>query len=184
MESGLPRFALPPFSATLGNETVGFFGMVERLGPGLGVLPFVMVLANIAIAKAFSEYLRLTRYKPENLCNCFHYFNGNTYVENILYLTLMLRMLSWSHLPVTYACVVCGRAGEGGVVDATQEMLTLGICNVVGACVRAMPTCGAFTRSAVSHSSGVRTPAAGLYSGTFYSDSRISWTFSSSPWIM
>lgn len=28
----------------------------------------------------------------------------------------------------------------------------------------AMPTCGAFTRSAVSHASGVRTPLAGLYS--------------------
>lgn len=27
-----------------------------------------------------------------------------------------------------------------------------------------MPTCGAFTRSAVSQASGVRTPLAGLYS--------------------
>lgn len=27
-----------------------------------------------------------------------------------------------------------------------------------------MPTCGAFTRSAVSHASGVKTPMAGLYS--------------------
>lgn len=51
-------------------------------------------------------------------------------------------------------------------MDATQEMLTLGLCNMAGSLVHAMPTCGAFTRSAVSHSSGVRTPAAGLYSGT------------------
>lgn len=50
-------------------------------------------------------------------------------------------------------------------MDATQEMLTLGLCNIAGSFVHAMPTCGAFTRSAVSHSSGVRTPAAGLYSG-------------------
>ncbi|XP_023935120.2 sodium-independent sulfate anion transporter-like [Bicyclus anynana] len=108
VESGLPKLGLPPFSATLGNETVGFVEMAAQLGPGLAVLPFVMVLANIAIAKAFSV---------------------------------------------------------GGRVDATQEMLTLGVCNMVGALVRAMPTCGAFTRSAVSHSSGVRSPAAGLYSG-------------------
>lgn len=58
-----------------------------------------------------------------------------------------------------------GGAGAGGRVDATQEMVTLGLCNMAGSLVHAMPTCGAFTRSAVSHSSGVRTPAAGAYSG-------------------
>uniref|UniRef100_A0A8W7PMX4 STAS domain-containing protein n=1 Tax=Anopheles coluzzii TaxID=1518534 RepID=A0A8W7PMX4_ANOCL len=51
-----------------------------------------------------------------------------------------------------------------GVVDATQELFALGLCNVIGSCFRAMPTTGAFTRSAVSHASGVRTPLAGLYS--------------------
>ncbi|XP_069683415.1 sodium-independent sulfate anion transporter-like isoform X2 [Periplaneta americana] len=54
----------------------------------------------------------------------------------------------------------------GPSLDATQEMLTLGICNIFGSCVRSMPTCGAFTRSAVSNASGVRTPMMGLYSGT------------------
>ncbi|XP_068631946.1 sodium-independent sulfate anion transporter-like [Battus philenor] len=108
VEPGLPRLGLPPFRAELGNRTVGFVEMVQQLGSGVIMLPVVMVLANIAIAKAFSE---------------------------------------------------------GGRVDATQEMVTLGLCNMAGAFVRAMPTCGAFTRSAVSHSSGVRTPAAGLYSG-------------------
>ncbi|CAH2036865.1 unnamed protein product, partial [Iphiclides podalirius] len=108
VEPGLPVIGLPPFSTTLGNRTVGFVEMVQELGSGVVMLPLVMVLANIAIAKAFSE---------------------------------------------------------GGRVDATQEMVTLGLCNMAGGLVRAMPTCGAFTRSAVSHSSGVRTPAAGLYSG-------------------
>lgn len=51
------------------------------------------------------------------------------------------------------------------MVDASQEMITLGLCNIFGSFVQAMPTCGAFTRSAVSHSSGVRTPLTGLYSG-------------------
>ncbi|KFB36787.1 AGAP001531-PA-like protein [Anopheles sinensis] len=50
------------------------------------------------------------------------------------------------------------------VVDATQELLALGLCNLVGSCFRAMPTTGAFTRSAVSQASGVRTPLSGLYS--------------------
>ena len=51
-------------------------------------------------------------------------------------------------------------------MDATQEMMTLGLCNVFGAFVQAMPSCGAFTRSAVASSSGVRTPLQGVYSGT------------------
>lgn len=53
----------------------------------------------------------------------------------------------------------------GSIVDASQEMMTLGLCNIFGSFVQAMPTCGAFTRSAVSNASGVRTPLAGLYSG-------------------
>nr|XP_029709679.1 sodium-independent sulfate anion transporter-like isoform X2 [Aedes albopictus] len=52
----------------------------------------------------------------------------------------------------------------GKIVDASQEMIALGLCNLLGSCFSAMPTCGAFTRSAVSHSSGVRTPLAGIYS--------------------
>ncbi|CAD6996232.1 unnamed protein product [Ceratitis capitata] len=48
-------------------------------------------------------------------------------------------------------------------LDASQEMLTLGICNLSGAFFNCMPTCGAFTRSAVSQASGVRTPLSGIY---------------------
>ncbi|XP_025835903.1 sodium-independent sulfate anion transporter-like [Agrilus planipennis] len=54
----------------------------------------------------------------------------------------------------------------GKIVDATQEMVTLGLCNILGSFVQSMPATGAFTRSAVSNASGVRTPMAGLYSGT------------------
>lgn len=107
VEPGLPPLSVPPFSASLDNSTVYFGDMVQQLGSAVLMMPIVMVLANIAIAKAFTR----------------------------------------------------------GGVDATQEMVTLGLCNMAGSLVHAMPTCGAFTRSAVSHSSGVRTPAAGLYSG-------------------
>lgn len=50
-------------------------------------------------------------------------------------------------------------------MDASHEMRTLGVCNILGSFVSSMPTCGAFTRSAVSNASGVQTPMAGLYSG-------------------
>ncbi|XP_063825329.1 sodium-independent sulfate anion transporter [Ostrinia nubilalis] len=108
VEPGLPALSLPPFSARLGNHTAHFPEMVRRLGPSVLMMPVVMVIANISIAKAFTP---------------------------------------------------------GGRVDATQEMVTLGLVNCAGSLFRAMPACGAFTRSAVAHSSGVRSPAAGLYAG-------------------
>lgn len=56
-------------------------------------------------------------------------------------------------------------AGSEAVVDASQEMISLGLANILGSFVKAMPSCGAFTRSSVASSSGVRTPLQGLYSG-------------------
>ncbi|CAG2056068.1 unnamed protein product [Timema podura] len=57
-------------------------------------------------------------------------------------------------------------SAAGKSLDATQEMLTLGMCNLFGSFVQSTPTTGAFTRSAVSNASGVKTPMGGLYSGT------------------
>ncbi|XP_026282285.1 sodium-independent sulfate anion transporter-like isoform X1 [Frankliniella occidentalis] len=109
VQPGLPPLSLPPFSAPgPANTTLSFVDMATSYGGGLLVVPVVGVLANIAIAKSFSN---------------------------------------------------------GAPVDASQEMVTLATCNLLASCVSSMPTCGAFTRSAVSNASGVRTPLAGLYSG-------------------
>ncbi|XP_011305329.1 sodium-independent sulfate anion transporter [Fopius arisanus] len=53
----------------------------------------------------------------------------------------------------------------GKPLDATQEMLALGVCNIFGSFVRSMPVTGSFTRTAVNHASGVRTPLGGLFTG-------------------
>ncbi|XP_038212215.1 sodium-independent sulfate anion transporter-like [Zerene cesonia] len=54
---------------------------------------------------------------------------------------------------------------EGKHVDATQEMIALGVCNIVSSVVDSMPVSGALSRGAVNHASGVATPAGGLYTG-------------------
>lgn len=54
---------------------------------------------------------------------------------------------------------------SGDSVDATQELLTLGVCNIFGSFVSSMPVTGSFSRSAVNHASGVQTPLGGLYTG-------------------
>ncbi|KAF4525828.1 hypothetical protein B566_EDAN013930 [Ephemera danica] len=49
-----------------------------------------------------------------------------------------------------------GRAfAQGRMLDATQEMITLGLCNIAGSMVGSMPVAGAFSRSAISNASGI-----------------------------
>ena len=50
-------------------------------------------------------------------------------------------------------------------MDASQEMIALGICNIFGSFVSSMPTTASFSRSAVNSTSGVKTPLGGLYTG-------------------
>jgi len=50
-------------------------------------------------------------------------------------------------------------------VDATQELLAMGICNIGNSLVQGFPGSGSLSRSAVNNSSGVRTPLGGLYTG-------------------
>lgn len=108
IEAGLPHPGPPPFSTFYGNQTHSFIDMVSHLGAGIVIVPIIAILANVAIAKAFSN---------------------------------------------------------GAMLDATQEMITLGFCNIVGSFLLSMPISGSFTRSAVNNSSGVRTPFGGLYTG-------------------
>ncbi|XP_069358649.1 sodium-independent sulfate anion transporter-like isoform X2 [Maniola hyperantus] len=108
VKAGLPQFAPPPFSATVGNHTYTFTEMASTLGSAIFVVPLLSILENIALAKVFSE---------------------------------------------------------GKYVDATQEMVALGVCNIASSFVESMPVSGALSRGAVNHASGVASPAGGLYTG-------------------
>nr|XP_024214091.1 sodium-independent sulfate anion transporter isoform X3 [Halyomorpha halys] len=54
---------------------------------------------------------------------------------------------------------------KGKSIDATQELLALGISNILGSFVSSFPTTGSFTRTAVNHASGVVSPAGGIVTG-------------------
>uniref|UniRef100_A0A4Y0BLH5 STAS domain-containing protein n=1 Tax=Anopheles funestus TaxID=62324 RepID=A0A4Y0BLH5_ANOFN len=54
---------------------------------------------------------------------------------------------------------------KGKSIDATQELVALGMCNIFGSIVSSMPVTGSFTRSAVNNNSGVRTPLGGIATG-------------------
>lgn len=54
---------------------------------------------------------------------------------------------------------------KGKTVDASQEMVALGICNIGASFFSSMPITGSFTRTAVNSASGVMTPLGGLFTG-------------------
>lgn len=55
-------------------------------------------------------------------------------------------------------------ARNGYEIDAGQEMLALGVSNLVGGCFSCYPVAGSFSRSAVAQSTGGKTQLAGLIS--------------------
>jgi len=58
---------------------------------------------------------------------------------------------------------------NGKSVDATQELIAIGISNIGNSFVQAFPGTGSLSRSAVNNASGVRTPFGGVYTGEFRS---------------
>jgi len=62
--------------------------------------------------------------------------------------------------------VAIAKAFSGGrPVDASQEMVALGVCNMLGSFVQSMPTTGSFSRTAVNSASGVKSPFGGIFTG-------------------
>ncbi|XP_065158461.1 sodium-independent sulfate anion transporter-like [Atheta coriaria] len=54
---------------------------------------------------------------------------------------------------------------EGKAIDATQEMLAIGVCNIASSFVGSMPVTSALSRGAVNNASGVKTTFGGIYTG-------------------
>uniref|UniRef100_A0A182PSS0 STAS domain-containing protein n=1 Tax=Anopheles epiroticus TaxID=199890 RepID=A0A182PSS0_9DIPT len=82
----------------------------------------------------------------------------------------MIRTLGSSIISVPLISILeivsIGKAfSRGRLVDATQEMISLGCCNVASSFVSSIPTTASFARSAINSSSGVVTPFGGVFTG-------------------
>lgn len=55
---------------------------------------------------------------------------------------------------------------KGKIVDVTQEMLAVGLCNIASSFFSSIPVTGSFSRSAVNHASGVKTQMGGIVTGS------------------
>lgn len=60
---------------------------------------------------------------------------------------------------------ICKAFADGKSVDATQELIAIGVSNIANSFVQGYPGTGALSRGAVNNASGVRTPFGGLYTG-------------------
>lgn len=50
-------------------------------------------------------------------------------------------------------------------IDTNQELIAIGLSNIVGSFVSSYPVTGSFSRTAINSQSGVRTPAGGIFTG-------------------
>lgn len=60
---------------------------------------------------------------------------------------------------------ICKAFSNGRTIDATQEMIALGVAGIANSFVQAYPGGGSLARSVVSNGSGVKTPFNGIYTG-------------------
>ncbi|XP_011873496.1 PREDICTED: sodium-independent sulfate anion transporter-like isoform X3 [Vollenhovia emeryi] len=92
--------------------------------------------------------------------------NGNrtyTFVEAVN--ELGSGIISIPLIAILESIAIAKAFAKGKPLDANQEMLALGLCNVCGSFVRSMPVTGSFTRTAVNNASGVKTPMGGVITG-------------------
>ena len=54
---------------------------------------------------------------------------------------------------------------KGKAMDVSQEMLAIGVSNILGSFASSMPVTGTFSRTAINAASGVQSPAGGIVTG-------------------
>ncbi|XP_049866757.1 sodium-independent sulfate anion transporter-like [Pectinophora gossypiella] len=91
---------------------------------------------------------------------------GNeTYTFNDMLSVLGLQSVVLPLVAILESVAIAKAFAGGVIVDATQEMIALGFCNIIGSFASSMPVTGSFTRTALNHASGVQTTAGGIVTG-------------------
>lgn len=91
--------------------------------------------------------------------------NNQTYNFGDMVSELGTSVLALPLIAILESIAIAKAFSKGKTIDATQEMIALGLCNIAGSFFSSMPVTGSFTRSAVNNNSGVRTPAGGVTTG-------------------
>lgn len=130
----------------------------------------IAVIIGITIAYIFHIYqarpFKLTGQIKEGL-PVFKIPPFNTKINDQSYNTLdMIRSLGLSLITLPLVSIletiaIAKSFSKGKSVNATQEMIALGICNISSSLVGSLPITASFGRTAVNHNSGVKSPLGG-----------------------
>ncbi|CAD7084099.1 unnamed protein product [Hermetia illucens] len=92
--------------------------------------------------------------------------NGTTHLDFIDMVSSLSSSIIAIPLVVILESIAIAKAfSKGKTIDASQEMIALGLCNIGSSFFSSMPITGSFTRTAVNNASGVVTPLGGLFTG-------------------
>ncbi|CAG9783519.1 unnamed protein product [Diatraea saccharalis] len=172
----------------LASVTVVMLFMLKRLGNGCSrtdgftkqmrwfismgrnavVVIFGMFVAYILKITTNNEPLKLIRDIGSGLPTVglppFSTSSGNTtYNFNEMLEVLGPQSLVLPLVAILESVAIAKAFAIGGRVDATQEMIAVGLCNIGGSFFKSMPITGSFTRTALNYASGVQTPAGGVW---------------------
>ncbi|XP_050455739.1 sodium-independent sulfate anion transporter-like isoform X3 [Cataglyphis hispanica] len=127
----------------------------------------VCSMAMLIILKPFQITGNITEGLPSFSWPPFTVIKGNqTYTFVMLIREFGSSTLSIPLIAILESIAIAKAFAKGKTLDANQEMLALGLCNIFGSFVRSMPVTGSFTRTAVNNASGVKTPMGGVITGS------------------
>lgn len=92
-------------------------------------------------------------------------FEGKTYGFREMFKALGLSLITIPLVSILESVAIAKAFSKGKVIDATQEMIALGLCNIVSSFATSIPITGSFTRTAINNASGVRTQFGGCFTG-------------------
>lgn len=134
----------------------------------------IVVIMGIAVAYIFyvngSEPFRLTGdikqgFPPFGPPPFSTEFNGKHYNFREMFNALGLSLITMPLVSILESVAIAKAFSKGKVIDATQEMIALGLCNVAASFASSIPITGSFTRTAINNSSGVKTQFGGCFTG-------------------
>ncbi|KAG5679176.1 hypothetical protein PVAND_008766 [Polypedilum vanderplanki] len=134
----------------------------------------IVVILGMIIAYAFDlndkEPFRLTG----SVTECLSPFqlppfrtevNGKKYTFVEMLTEFVVSLVTISLVSILEIVAIAKAFSKEKPVHASQEMLTLGLCNIGSSFFQSIPITGSFTRTAVNHNSGVKTTFGGVITG-------------------
>lgn len=92
-------------------------------------------------------------------------FNDKPYAFGDMVRALGLSLVTIPLVSILESVAIAKAFSKGKVIDATQEMIALGLCNIIASFASSIPITGSFTRTAINNSSGVKTQFGGCFTG-------------------